>query len=183
MKVWLLGNYPTAEAYGCTWTTTGRTHSHAHTMSNRTSHRNYRKQREAIKAQRPVCWLCLESIDYTLTDHLHPGYFTLDHVEAVAAGGPAVYGAQLRAAHRLCNLTRGAKPGVEGMYAGRRPQGKTSTVIPGSRKDPQTWTDEARPVDGHTIFPETRCSNCPCYRSRWWLGGYQEEYDFAVERL
>jgi 5-methylcytosine-specific restriction endonuclease McrA len=52
------------------------------------------------------CWLCGHPIDVTL-HHLDPWSFTVDHVVPLSRGGSGNDPANVRPAHRRCNLGRG----------------------------------------------------------------------------
>lgn len=130
------------------------------------------------------CYLCGDPIDYGLA-FPHPACWSLDHAVAQSAGGMHVMSNAVPA-HLLCNQARQDKPLVPGMFKGRRPvpgQSGVKPVVPGSRGDKTIWTNKNRPIDSHGIFPETRCSNCPCVRSQWWSGSYEDEYAQAEREL
>lgn len=131
------------------------------------------------------CYLCTESINYDL-EYPHPDSWSLDHKTPQSFGG----GHELSnavATHLTCNKARYNRPIAYGMFAGARPKpGETSRwkgLVEGSRNDPMPWTDRTRPVDGHTINQDTRCSNCPCFRSQWFPTGYESTMEDAEREL
>ena len=80
-------------------------------IRNGKGHRAYRRKRAALRNhyQRnslPCDW-CGRPFDWTITDYNHPGSFTADHTEAIAAGGHLVR-QQLTGMHRECNARKGA---------------------------------------------------------------------------
>jgi hypothetical protein len=56
------------------------------------------------------CWICTRKIDINLPWN-HAGEWTLDHVVALTEGGAPLDPANLRPAHRVCNLQR--QPSVQ----------------------------------------------------------------------
>nr|DAR25287.1 MAG TPA: HNHc [Caudoviricetes sp.] len=63
---------------------------------------------DVISRYGAVCWLCHLAIDLALP-RMSPGGFTIDHVVPRSKGGTDDL-ANLRPAHRECNLRRCAKP-------------------------------------------------------------------------
>src|SRR5690606_27151041 len=109
-----------------------------------------------------------EPIDYDLSSR-DPAGWSGEHVIPLSQGGRDTY-ENIVGTHLLCNQARGTKPMVQGMFTGMRPKPSefgTRYVKEGSRADTRPWRARNRPVDGHTVHQETRCSQCPCYRSRW----------------
>ncbi len=73
----------------------------------RDHHRRRDRHRRTIAKDQPPCHLCGKEIDYSITDHLDPSSFTIDHVIPIAKGG-ADHIDNLAAAHRKCNSSRQA---------------------------------------------------------------------------
>ena len=70
---------------------------------------NWRKLTANLRAQRRPCWLCGQPIRYDLA-WPHPDSFSTDHVaELVNHPELAEDPTNLRAAHLLCNTSRGAR--------------------------------------------------------------------------
>jgi 5-methylcytosine-specific restriction endonuclease McrA len=69
--------------------------------------RPWRRVREQLRAMGMPCWLCGHPIHYG-AHHLHPLSFTADHVVPRSKGGAPTLD-NVRAAHRKCNLQRGAR--------------------------------------------------------------------------
>jgi 5-methylcytosine-specific restriction endonuclease McrA len=79
--------------------------------------RNTARWRSVIKeaqAQGGVCWLCGIGIEPGIQDPNHPGALQVDHVVPVSRGGDPFDPGNLRVAHRLCNIKRGARRPVTG---------------------------------------------------------------------
>ncbi|MGE5747422.1 MAG: HNH endonuclease [Solirubrobacterales bacterium] len=69
--------------------------------------RPYRRLAKKIRREQQVCHLCGLPIDPDLKPP-HPGSFTVDHIVPLSMGGKRDDPANCRAAHRLCNMKRGA---------------------------------------------------------------------------
>lgn len=63
------------------------------------------KRRAIVRKGQPPCWLCGKPIDYTITDHLDPMSFVVDHAVALAQGGTDTPD-NWRPAHRSCNSAK-----------------------------------------------------------------------------
>lgn len=70
------------------------------------------RHRKAIARTQPPCALCGQPIDYTLTDHLHPDAYVVDHIIPIAKGGPDTL-ANKQPAHRNCNRAKSDRCGHE----------------------------------------------------------------------
>lgn len=81
---------------------------------------------EVISRYGSVCWLCTLPIDLTLP-RTAPGGLSIDHVVPRSKGGSDEL-ANLRPAHRECNLRRCAKPAS--MFKPKRP-GRVASNWPG----------------------------------------------------
>lgn len=57
------------------------------------------RHRKIIARGKPPCGICGNEIDYTITDHLDPMAYVVDHIVPVAKGGPDEL-ANKQAAHR-----------------------------------------------------------------------------------
>ena len=68
--------------------------------------RRWRTLRAQVLETCPVCWLCGHPIDRALPWQ-HPMAAQVDHVVPLSKGGSPEDPANLRAAHRRCNITRG----------------------------------------------------------------------------
>ncbi len=69
----------------------------------------YKTQRAALRLRRLPCWLCRQPIDYDAPPDA-PTAFSLDHVQPVSTHPHlAEVESNQRAAHRRCNLSRGAR--------------------------------------------------------------------------
>jgi 5-methylcytosine-specific restriction endonuclease McrA len=60
------------------------------------------RHRAIIRRGEPPCHLCGNPIDYSIRDHLDPGYFTVDHVTPINRGGSDTLD-NCAPAHRKCN--------------------------------------------------------------------------------
>ena len=82
-------------------------------MANRNTAQRDR-DRAAIAASKPPCYLCGEPIDYTLP-YLHPMSFVVDHIIPLARAKDDAHRRQLdtlankAAAHRECNSKKRAR--------------------------------------------------------------------------
>lgn len=68
--------------------------------------RLYRRLAARLKLEAQVCWICGLPIDPELRSP-HPFSFSVDHVTPVSMGGAMADPANVRAAHRVCNMKRG----------------------------------------------------------------------------
>jgi len=68
--------------------------------------RPWRRIREQVLGDCPVCWLCGLPIDRALPPN-HPMSATVDHVEPLSLGGDPLDPSGLRPAHHGCNSRRG----------------------------------------------------------------------------
>lgn len=57
------------------------------------------RHRKIIARGKPPCGICGQPIDYSITDHLDPAAYVVDHIVPVAKGGPDEL-ANKQAAHR-----------------------------------------------------------------------------------
>ena len=148
------------------------------------AYRNNRARRKKTDQETYApCYLCLEPFDWSLPGN-DSGVWSAEHLVPVSMGGSDAYD-NIVGTHKLCNIVRGTQPIYKGMFAGKRPvQGETNPYFKeGSRMDRSIWRDQTRPVDAHTIHPETRCMHCPCIRSRWWPDGYDSTMIDAEREL
>lgn len=72
--------------------------------------RERRRVTAEVRRTESHCWLCLRPIDQRYNTQRHPLGFTVDEIIPRSLGGSAVDRANCRAAHRLCNSTRGTQP-------------------------------------------------------------------------
>lgn len=63
------------------------------------------RHRKIIARGKPPCGICGNEIDYSITDHLDPMAYVVDHIVPVNAGGPDTLDNK-QAAHRGCNRTK-----------------------------------------------------------------------------
>jgi len=76
----------------------------------RKTYRYQQARKQILKRDRGICWLCGR-----------PGATTADHVVPLSKGGHPFDPANLRAAHRSCNSSRGAaSPSVSATPTSRR---------------------------------------------------------------
>lgn len=76
------------------------------------------RHRKAIARDHPPCGICGNDIDYTITDHLDPAAYVVDHIVPLNKGGTDTLDNK-QAAHRACNRAKSDHlPGVES-HAGR----------------------------------------------------------------
>ena len=67
-----------------------------------------------------MCWICGEWIDQALDRHRDPMGSTIDEVVPVSFGGSTTDPANLRHAHRVCNVFRGDRPVTPDLVASLR---------------------------------------------------------------
>lgn len=70
--------------------------------------RPWRRIRAQVLAESALCWLCGHPLNKTLPRD-HPLAAVVDHVIPLSKGGDPLDRANLRAAHRRCNATKGAR--------------------------------------------------------------------------
>ncbi len=63
------------------------------------------RHRKRIARDQPPCGICGNDIDYTITDHLNPMAYVVDHIVPIDRGGPDTIDNK-QAAHRSCNRTK-----------------------------------------------------------------------------
>ena len=66
-----------------------------------------------VRRRRAPCGICWQRIDYTITDPNHPDAFTVDHIKPWSLNpNLRTDPANLRAAHRRCNSSRGNRENI-----------------------------------------------------------------------
>ena len=63
------------------------------------------RHRKQIARGKPDCGICHEPIDYTITDHLDPMAYVVDHIIPLNKGGTDTIDNKT-AAHRSCNRSK-----------------------------------------------------------------------------
>lgn len=63
------------------------------------------RHRKAIARGKPPCGICGGEIDYSITDHLDPDAFVVDHIIPLNKGGTDTIDNKV-AAHRSCNRAK-----------------------------------------------------------------------------
>lgn len=63
------------------------------------------RHRKAIARTKPPCGICGREIDYSITDHLDPDAFVVDHIIPLNKGGTDTIDNKV-AAHRSCNRAK-----------------------------------------------------------------------------
>ena len=63
------------------------------------------RHRKAIARGKPDCHICSQPIDYTITDHLNPAAYVVDHIVPLNKGGTDTIDNKA-AAHRACNRAK-----------------------------------------------------------------------------
>lgn len=79
--------------------------------------------RARVLREEDDCWLCGRPVDKTLPPHL-PGSPEIDEIIPISLGGSPIDRANVRLAHRLCNVRRGngtrtAKPRIQPLTTSR----------------------------------------------------------------
>lgn len=97
---------------------------------------------QVISTYGTTCHICGRPIDLRIS-RTEPGGYTLDHVIPKSMGGPHVL-ANLRPAHRRCNLARQAKP-ITSPEATRRK--RLITAWPGLADQPVEPVEQSKPSD------------------------------------
>ena len=83
----------------------------------RGSYRKRQRNKKALMAVEDVCWLCLEPMDFAITDIRNPDYIVLDEIVPVAKGGDPEDIRNQCLVHRKCNARKGARILPRGAFA------------------------------------------------------------------
>lgn len=78
--------------------------------------RPWRRLRELVQQQEPLCWVCEDVIDSAL-QWPDPYSFSADHVVPLSIGGQLLDRTNVRASHLRCNRQRGGAHGNARRYA------------------------------------------------------------------
>lgn len=89
------------------------------------------RKRARIKRQLAAvereCWLCLEPLDFSVTDHRDPEYVVIDEELPVSKGGDPLDVRNCHLAHARCNGRKGSKVLKRGAFARHRGNGSPRT--------------------------------------------------------
>lgn len=77
-------------------------------MASRVTKKRRRIRTLLIKHEGPICKLCNQPINLTITDPTDPRSITVDHKKPLIFGGKDTRD-NLQLAHRACNMERGVK--------------------------------------------------------------------------
>lgn len=96
----------------------------------RGSYRRRQRNKRALMAVERECWLCLEPLDFTVTDMRDPEFVVIDEILPVSKGGDPLDIANNCLVHNKCNARKGARILPHGAFAehkgGRTGQPATS---------------------------------------------------------
>lgn len=86
----------------------------------RGSYRRRQRIKRALMAVEHVCWLCLEPLDFTVTDSRDPRFVVVDEELPVSKGGDPLDIRNCHLVDRACNARKGARVLQRGAFAGKR---------------------------------------------------------------
>ena len=87
----------------------------------RGSYRKRQRNKRALMAVQRECWLCLEPMDFSISDNRDPDYIVLDEIIPVSKGGDPLDIKNNCLVHRRCNARKGARILPHGAFAKRAP--------------------------------------------------------------
>lgn len=94
------------------------------------------------------CWLCLEPLDFTISDWRNPEYIVIDEEIPVSKGGDSLDIANCHLTHNKCNLEKGDRILKRGALA----QNAAKKFIDDSDKASRKWLGARRTrKDGRKI--------------------------------
>ena len=83
----------------------------------RGSYRKRQRIKRSLMAVEQVCWLCLEPLDFTVTDRRDPRFVVVDEELPVAKGGDCLDVGNCHLVHQRCNARKGARVLGRGAFA------------------------------------------------------------------
>ena len=87
-------------------------------MSNgRGSPRRRQAMKQALSAEEAVCWLCLEELDFTISDTRDPHFVVIDEYIPVSKGGDPRDRSNCHLVHNCCNLRKNNRILERGAFA------------------------------------------------------------------
>ena len=93
----------------------------------RGSYRKRQRIKKALAAVESVCWLCLEPLDFSVTDRSDPRFVVIDEELPVSKGGDPQQIANCHLVHRQCNARKGSRVLKRGAFASKRSGGPVKT--------------------------------------------------------
>jgi 5-methylcytosine-specific restriction endonuclease McrA len=100
------------------------------------------------------CWLCLDPIDFSISDKNDPLHYSRDHLRPRVAGGSNEL-ANLRLAHRECNRKRGCQWDGNSGRQRDSPQSLEARKARGQRYREVSWDDRMsarQPAGGRVLY-------------------------------
>lgn len=102
-------------------------YTHKRNKTGRGSYRKRQRIKRALAAVERECWLCLEPLDFTISDNRDPRFVVVDEELPVSKGGDPLDIDGCHLVHRQCNARKGARILPRGAFASPAKGTKPST--------------------------------------------------------